>query len=85
MSNIRFTRKSIPKKRFKIKKEINMTIENPNNIIISKTRRSTRKTFEKLRKMNESSKRGFLEKNGIINTYSKAPNDIINLIITNIV
>ena len=85
MSNIRFTRKSIPKKRFKIKKNINMIIENPNNNIIMKTRKSTYKVQTKLKKMNELSKRNFLEKNGIINTDSKAPSDIINLIITNIV
>ena len=84
MSNIRFTRKSIPKKRFKIKKNINMIIENPNNNIIMKTRKSTYKVQTKLKKMNELSKRNFLEKNGIINTDSKAPSDIINLIITNI-
>ena len=85
MSNIRFTRKSIPKKRFKIKKNINMIVETPNNNIILKTRKSTYNIRNKLRKMNELSKRNFLEKNGIINTDSKAPTDIINLIITNIV
>jgi len=85
MSNIRFTRKSIPKKRFKIKKNINMIVENPNNNIILKTRKSTYNIQKKLKKMNELSKRNFLENNGIINTDSKAPNDIINLIISNIV
>ena len=62
-----------------------MIIENPNNNIIMKTRKSTYKVQTKLKKMNELSKRNFLEKNGIINTDSKAPSDIINLIITNIV
>ena len=85
MSNIQFTRKTISKKRFKIKKDINMVIENPSNSVILKTRKSTRKTSEKLKKMNDLSKRHFLERNGVINIDSTAPNDIINLMITNIV
>lgn len=85
MSNIRFTRKSIPKRRFKIKKEIKMTIEKPSNSIILKTRKSSYNTMQKLRRMNDISKKEFLEKNGIINTNSKAPNDIINMMISNIV
>lgn len=85
MSNIQFTRKTISKKRFKIKKDINMVIDNPSNSVILKTRKSTRKTSEKLKKMNDLSKRQFLEENGVINIDSTAPNDIINLMITNIV
>ena len=81
---IQFTRKQ-PKRRWKCKKKIKLRIESPDKSVVSKTRKKTRKTREQLKEMDSTAKKQLLETKGILKTDSKAPNEVITLIISNLV
>ncbi len=87
MGNIKFLRnpKSRKKRRWQCQKKIQLLVETPGKVIISKTRKKTRKTREKLDKMDSNTKRKILENQGVLKENSNAPQELVDIMLKNLV
>ena len=86
MGNIKFLRnpKSRKKRKWQCSKKIQLRVETPGKVIISKTRKNTRKTRDKLDRMDSTTKRKILENQGLLRADSNAPQDVVDIMLKNL-
>mgnify|MGYP001181129992 FL=1 len=84
MGDFKFKRTKSRRRMWKCPKDVKLHVENPGKAIISKTRKKTRKTRQKLMAMDSTRKREILERQGVLKQDSKAPSELVNLMITNL-
>ena len=86
MGNFRFTIKNRKnKRRWSCSKNITLRIETPGRLTINKTKKRSRITKERIRKMGPEEKRFMLESHGLLKPNSSAPQELINTMLTTLV
>ena len=87
MAGIKFIRnpKSRERRRWQCTKKVNLYVETPDKLTVSKTRKKTRKTRDKIAKMDSNTKRKILEGQGVLKENSNAPQELVDIILKNLV
>ncbi|GIS52811.1 MAG: hypothetical protein Ct9H90mP28_5270 [Paracoccaceae bacterium] len=87
MAGIKFIRnpKSRKRRRWQCTKKVNLYVETPDKLTVSKTRKKTRKTRDKIAKMDSNTKRKILEGQGVLKENSNAPQELVDIILKNLV
>ena len=87
MAGIKFIRnpKSRKRRRWQCTKKIHLFVETPDKLTVSKTRKKTRKTRDKLSKMDSNTKRKVLEEQGLLKDNSNAPQELVDIMLKNLV
>tara|TARA_Y100000768_G_scaffold313914_1_gene248729 strand:- start:2281 stop:2544 length:264 start_codon:yes stop_codon:yes gene_type:complete len=87
MAGIKFIRnpKSRKRRRWQCTKKINLYVETPDKLTVSKTRKKTRKTRDKIAKMDSNTKRKILEGQGVLKENSNAPQELVDIMLKNLV
>ncbi len=87
MAGIKFIRnpKSRKRRRWQCTKKVNLYVETPDKLTVSKTRKKTRKTRDKIAKMDSNTKRKILEGQGVLKENSNAPQELVDIMLKNLV
>ena len=87
MAGIKFIRnpKSRKRRRWQCTKKVNLYVETPDKLTVSKTRKKTRRTRDKIAKMDSNTKRKILEGQGVLKENSNAPQELVDIMLKNLV
>lgn len=84
MGRIKFT-VTRKKRRWECPRDVKLCIDAPDKKTINKTRKNQKKLNKSLGSMDMKKKKTLLEKNGVLKENSKAPDDIVDIMISGLV
>ena len=87
MNNIKFTvkNKSLKKRKWTLTKNVKVKVDNLDKNTIKKTRKKTIETINLLKKLSPFEKKDLLEKKNVIKSDSKAPVELLDIMLRNLV
>ena len=83
--NIKFTRSNKKRNRWNLKKNIKLVVNHPDKKVIAFTRKKIRKNREDILKLSDNERKNLLINRGILKLDTKAPSDLINIMVYNLI